>query len=100
MDHNTDADMETAYWGESVVKGAVGAYHGANASAKDLQKNLKETKTDLDKAMAVLSVVHNQQIKDHDELSTKVNEGITKIGEAITAIERAQSLAADAAKSK
>ena len=65
---------------------------------KDLQKNLKETKIDLDKDIAVLNVVHKQQITDHDELSTKVNEGITKIGEAITAIERAQSLAADAAK--
>jgi hypothetical protein len=93
IDHNTDADMETGYWGEFVVNGAKGAIHGMAAGVKTLQKNLQETKDDLDKALRVLNVVHNEKINDNADLKVAVENLKQRVEHAIQAAREAVNLA-------
>jgi hypothetical protein len=98
IDHNTDADMETGYWGESLVKGAKGIVHAYTAGTKDLKKNLTETQTDLVKADTVLKVVSGQvkQIPNTPELKDTVDNLTKNITAALEEVKKALLLAEQA----
>ncbi len=92
MDHNTDADMETAYWGQSLVKGAKGAYAGAIAGSKNPKQVLKECKTSLETALSVLNSYHSVHAdKTNSDEQTAMEAAKQKVTDAIAEVVKAEA---------
>ena len=96
MDHNTDADMETARygtgWAKAMYKGAKGAVAGFSAAAKDPKEVLEECKTSLETALAKLNSYHSvhTDASNADE-QTIMEAAKKKINEAIAEVVKAES---------
>ena len=95
MDHNTDADMETAFggaWAKKIYNGAKGAAAGFSAATTSPKEVLKECKTSLETALSVLNSYHSVHAdKTNSDEQTAMEAAKQKVTDAIAEVVKAEA---------